>query len=186
MRLVIVQYAGNYAEVFQHLAKGGRETYYGQKYSVDAVTEMPKRAESVTVICCMSPEFKEQVLENGVRTIACGFSEPINSQKLIELIAKQNPTHLIMRTILPDIFKWAIKNKIRTLAVFAESIATTTWRQKFRNYVLAKLLNNKQIEWVGTYGITSSLLFKEIGVKPDKIIPWDFLIDSNPGSLSPK
>jgi glycosyltransferase involved in cell wall biosynthesis len=186
MRLVIVQYAGDYAEVFQRLAKGGSETYYGQKYSVDAVTEMAKRAESVTVICCMSPEFNEQVLENRVRTIACGFSHKINSQKLIELIATQNPTHLIMRTIIPEVFKWAIKNKIRTLAVFAESIATTTWRQKFRNYFLAKLLNNKQIEWVGTYGITSSLLFNEIGVKADKIIPWDFLIESNPGSLSPK
>jgi glycosyltransferase involved in cell wall biosynthesis len=186
MRLVIVQYAGDYAEVFECLAKGGSETYYAQKYSVDAVTEMAKRAESVTVICCTSPEFNEKVLDNRVRTIACGFSYPINSKKLIELIAKQNPTHLIMRTILPDVFKWAIKKKIRTIAVFAESIATTTWFQKFRNYFLAKLLNNKQIEWVGTYGITSSLLFNKIGVKPDKIIPWDFLIESNPGSLSPK
>ena len=186
MRLVIVQYAGDYAEAFQRLGKGGSETYYAQKYSVDAVTEMAKRAESVTVICCMSPEFNEQVLDNGVRAIACGFSYPINSQKLIELIAKQNPTHLIMRTILPDLFKWAIKNKIRTIAVFAESIATTSWRNKIRNYFLAKLLNNKQIEWVGTYCLTSSLLFNEIGVKADKIIPWDFLIDSNPGSLPPK
>ncbi|HSF72613.1 MAG TPA: glycosyltransferase family 4 protein, partial [Microcoleus sp.] len=168
------------------LAKGGSETYYAQKYSVDAVTEMAKRAESVTVICCMSPEFNDQVLENGVRAIGCGFSHPINSQKLIELIAAQNPTHLIMRTVLPDIFKWAIKNKIRTIAVFAESIATTSWRNKIRNYFLAKLLNNKQIEWVGTYCLTSSLLFKEIGVKPDKIIPWDFLIETNPGSLSPR
>ena len=31
---------------------------------------MAKRAESVTVICCMSPEFNEQVLDNRVRTIA--------------------------------------------------------------------------------------------------------------------
>jgi glycosyltransferase involved in cell wall biosynthesis len=186
MRLVIVQYAGDYAKAFKKLAEGESETYYAQKYSVDAVTEMAKPAESVTVICCTSPEFNEQVLENGVRAIACGFSYPINSQKVIELIAKQNPTHLIMRAILPDVFKWAIKNKIRTIAVFAESIATTTWRQKLRNYFLAKLLNNKQIEWVGTYGITSSLLFKQIGVKADKIIPWDFLIESNPGSLSPK
>ena len=112
MRLVIVEYAGNYAEAFERLAKGGSETYYAQKYCVDAVTEMAKRAESVTVICCKSPEFNEQVLENRVRTIACGFSPPINSQKLIELIAKQNPTHLIMRTILPDVFKWAIKKKL--------------------------------------------------------------------------
>ena len=186
MRLVIVEYAGNYAEAFERLAKGGSETYYAQKYCVDAVTEIAKRAESVTVMCCKSREFNEQVLENRVRAIACGFIHKINSQKLIELIAKQNPTHLIMRTMLPEVFKWAIKNKIRTLAVFAESITTTTWRQKFRNYFLANLFNNKQIEWVGAYGITSSLLFKEIGVKPDKIIPWDFLIESNPGSLSPK
>ncbi|MEG3841952.1 glycosyltransferase family 4 protein [Microcoleus sp. herbarium14] len=188
MRLVIVQYGGDYAETFQRLAEGGSETYYAQKYSVDAVTEMAKRgeAESVTVICCVTPEFEDVLLENGVRAIACGFNHKINSQKLLELIAKQNPTHLVMRTTIPDVFKWAIKNKVRTIAVFAESIATTTWRNKIRNYFLAKLLNNKQIEWVGTYGITSSLLFKEIGVKPDKIIPWDFLLDTNPGSLAPK
>ena len=186
MRLVIVQYGGDYAEAFQRLAEGGSENYYAQKYSVDAVTEMAKRAESVTVICCMTPEFEDVVLANGVRAISCGFNHKIDPKKLIELIAQQNPTHLVMRTTIPDVFKWAIKNKIRTIAVFAESIATTTWRNKIRNYFLAKLLNNKQIEWVGTYCLTSSLLFKEIGVKPEKIIPWDFLLESDPGSLSPK
>lgn len=29
-------------------------------------------------------------------------------------------------------------------------------------------------------------MFNEIGVKADKIIPWDFPIESNPDSLSPK
>ncbi|MEG4146523.1 glycosyltransferase [Microcoleus sp. Pol12B5] len=186
MRLVIVQYAGDYAEAFERLAKGGSETYYAQKYSVDAVTEMAKRAESVTVICCMTPEFNDRVLENGVRAIGCGFNYKIDSQKLIELIAQQKPTHLVLRTTFPDLFKWVIKNEIKTIAVFAESIATKTWRNKYRNYFLSQLLNNEQIEWVGTYGITSSLLFKEIGVKADKIIPWDFLLETNPGSLSPK
>ncbi|MEG4085810.1 glycosyltransferase family 4 protein [Microcoleus sp. POL10_C6] len=186
MRLVIVQYAGDYAEAFERLAKGGSETYYAQKYSVDAVTEMAKRAESVTVICCMTPEFNDRVLENGVRAIGCGFNYKIDPKKLIDLIAKQNPTHLVLRTTFPDLFNWAIKNEIKTLAVFAESIATKTWRNKYRNYFLSQLLNNEQIEWVGTYGITSSLLFKEIGVKADKIIPWDFLLETNPGSLSPK
>ena len=188
MRLVIVQYAGDYAEAFQRLAKEGSENYYAQKYSVDAVTEMRKRAEveSLTVICCITPKFEDVVLENGVRAIGCGFTDKINSQKLIQLIAQQNPTHLVMRATIPDVFKWAIKTKIRTIAVFAESIVTKTWRNKISNYFFAKLLNNEQIEWVGTYGITSSLLFKEIGVKPDKIIPWDFLLETNPGSLLPK
>jgi hypothetical protein len=107
-------------------------------------------------------------------------------QELIELIAQQNPTHLVIRTPVRELFNWAIKNKVRTIAIFAESVLTTTWKEKLHNYLLAKLLNNKQIEWVGTYGLTSSLLFQEIGVKPNKIIPWDFLIDSDPGSLPPK
>ncbi|MGB3267414.1 MAG: glycosyltransferase family 4 protein [Microcoleus sp.] len=186
MRLVIVQYAGDYAETFKRLARGEGENYYAQQYSVDAVTEMAKRAESVTVICCRTPKFEDLVLENGVRAIGCGFNHKVDPKKLIELIAEQNPTHLVMRTTIPDVFNWAIENQIRTIAVFAESIATKSWRDKWRNYFLANFLNNKQIEWVGTYGITSSLLFKEIGVKPDKIIPWDFLLDTNPGSLSPK
>jgi hypothetical protein len=130
MRLVIVQYGGDYAEAFERLAQGGSENYYAQKYSVDAVTEMAKRAESVTVICCMTPKFEDVVLENGVRAIGCGFNHKIDAPKMIQLIAEQNPTHLVMRTTIPDIFNWALENKIRTIAVFAESIATKTWRNK--------------------------------------------------------
>ncbi|MEG4293035.1 hypothetical protein Q5692_30405 [Microcoleus sp. C2C3] len=55
MRLVIAENAGDCAEAFERLAQGGSETYYAQKYSVDAVTETAKRAESVTVICCRTP-----------------------------------------------------------------------------------------------------------------------------------
>lgn len=185
MRLVIVQYGGDYREAYQRLANGGSENYYAQKYSVDAVTEMAKRAESVTVICCMTEKHNEK-LDNGVRSIGAGFKEQFNLTELIELIAQQNPTHLVMRTPIRQVFNWAIDNKVRTIGVFAESVFTRTWKEKLRSYLLARVLNKKQIEWVGTYGITSSLLFKEIGVKPDKIIPWDFLLDTNPGSLLPK
>ncbi|MEG3882146.1 glycosyltransferase family 4 protein [Microcoleus sp. herbarium7] len=185
MRLVIVQYAGDYREAYERLANGGPENYYGQKYSVDAVTEMRKRAESVTVICCMTEKHNE-VLANGVRSIGAGFKEPFNLTELIELIAQQNPTHLVMRTPIREVFNWAIDNKVRTIAVFAESVFTRTWKDKLRSYLLARVLNKKQIEWVGTYGITSSLLFQQIGVKPDKIIPWDFILESDPGSLAPK
>lgn len=186
MRLVIVQYGGDYREAYERLAKGGIETYYAQKYSVDAVTEMRKRVESLAVICYMTPEPYNEVLENGVRAIGGGFNQQLNVKELIQLIAQQNPTHLVMRTPVREVFNWAIKNKVRTIAAFAESVSANTWKDKIRNYLLARLLNNKQIEWVGTYGLTSSLLFQRIGVEPNKIIPWDFLIENDPGSLPAK
>jgi glycosyltransferase involved in cell wall biosynthesis len=186
MRLVIVQYAGDYQEAYERLAKGGQENYYAQKYSVDTVTEIRKRLESVTVICCMTPEPYDVLLENSVRAIGAGFNQKLNTKKLIELIAKQNPTHLMMRIPTTEVFNWANKNKIRTIAAFAESIFTTSWKDKVRNYLLARSLNNSQIEWVGTYGLTSSILFQKVGINPNKIIPWDFLIDSDSGSLPAK
>ncbi|NEQ88464.1 MAG: glycosyl transferase family 1, partial [Moorea sp. SIO2I5] len=43
MRLLIIQYAGDYREAFERLANGGPETYYAQKYSVDSVAEIGKQ-----------------------------------------------------------------------------------------------------------------------------------------------
>jgi glycosyltransferase involved in cell wall biosynthesis len=92
----------------------------------------------------------------------------------------------MMRIPTTEVFNWANKNKIRTIAAFAESIFTTSWKDKVRNYLLARSLNNSQIAWVGTYGLTSSILFQKVGINPNKIIPWDFLIDSDSGSLPAK
>jgi glycosyltransferase involved in cell wall biosynthesis len=186
MRLLMVQYAGDYREAVQRFAEGGGETYYAQKYSVDAVAEIGQKIEEVAVLCCMTKEPYNEVLKNGVRAIGAGFNQEIEINKLIKLIEEQKPTHLVVRTTIREVFRWAIQKKIRTIATFAESVSTRGLRSKLRNQFLANLLNNNRIEWVGSYGINSSLLFQQIGVKSDKIIPWDFIVTITPDSFSPK
>jgi glycosyltransferase involved in cell wall biosynthesis len=186
MRLLFVQYAGDYREAFQRFAAGGGETYYAQKYSVDAVTDIAKQVEEVTVLCCMTKEPYNEVLENGVRAIGAGFDKDIQINTLLKLIEEQKPTHLIVRTAKREIFRWAVSKKVRTMALFAESISQRGLRSKLRNYLLADLLNNKQVEWVAAYGLNSAVLFQQIGVKADKIIPWDFIVTETPDSSPPK
>ena len=186
MRLLFVQYAGDYREAFQRFAAGGGETYYAQKYSVDAVTDIAKQIEEVTVLCCMTKEPYNEVLENGVRAIGAGFEKDIQINTLLKLIEEQKPTHLIVRTAKREIFRWAVSKKVRTMALFAESISQRGLRSKLRNYLLADLLNNKQVEWVAAYGLNSAVLFQQIGVKADKIIPWDFIVTETPDSSPPK
>jgi len=186
MRLLIVQYAGDYREAVQRFAKGEDETYYAQKYSVDAVAEIGQRIEEAVVICCMTTEPYNEVLQNGVRAIGAGFKQKIEVKKLLKLIEEQNPTHLIARTPIREVFQWAIQRNIQILAVFAESISTKSIKSNLRNYLLTKLLNKKQVKYVCTYGVNSSILFKKIGVNPEKIIPWDFILSLTPGSYLPK
>lgn len=174
MRLLMVQYAGDYRETVKRFAQGYGETYYAQQYSVDAVAEIGKTIEEVAVICCLTKEPYDEVLSNGVRAIGAGFNSTIQVKTLIELIERQNPTHLIVRTPMQEILGWAINKKIPTIAILADSFQNQGIKTKLRNYLLAKTLNHQRIEWIFNHGINSSLSLQEIGVNPDKIIPWDW------------
>jgi glycosyltransferase involved in cell wall biosynthesis len=140
----------------------------------------------VTVLCCLSEEPYDEILPNGVRAIGAGFQDKIDIKKVIQKIEELNPTHLIVRIPKREIFNWAIRKRIKTIALFAESVLTRGLRKVAKNFLLAQSLNSPYVEWVGSYGITSSIVLQNIGVNPDKIIPWDFLLEPTPGSLMPK
>ncbi|HEY9643447.1 MAG TPA: glycosyltransferase family 4 protein [Coleofasciculaceae cyanobacterium] len=186
MHVLIIQYSGDYRQAVNNLASGMKETYYAQQYSVDSVSSLSAYAEQVTVLCCITEESYCELLPNGVKAIGAGFKEKVDFKEIIRLIEQQKPTHLIIRIPNPEIFQWAIRNQVKAIALFAESIITQGLRNQIKNYFLVQSLNHKQIDWVGSYGITSSMTLQKIGVNPDKIIPWDFLLEPTPGSLLPK
>ena len=45
IRLLIIQYAGDYREVVRRFSAGEDETYYAQKYSVDAVAKIASKVD---------------------------------------------------------------------------------------------------------------------------------------------
>ncbi|MBO3463194.1 glycosyltransferase [Aetokthonos hydrillicola Thurmond2011] len=187
-RLLIIQYAGDYREAFLRLSQGGEETYYAQKQSVEAVAKIGQQIEEIAILCCQTTEPYNELLKNGVRAIGTGFNlnQEISIKKLIELIEEQNPTHLVIGTPIRAIIRWAIENKLRTLVSLADSFPTKSLRNKIRNYFLANLLNNKQIDWVGNHGVSASISLANIGVNPDKIIPWDWPHMITPADFSSK
>ena len=74
VRLTIVQYGGDYRETYNRFAKGGKETYYAQRYSVNLVGSLAQRLDQVAVICGVSEERYDTLLENGVRAIGAVFN----------------------------------------------------------------------------------------------------------------
>lgn len=184
MRLLIIQYAGDYREAVQRFSEGKEETYYAQKYSVDAVADIAKKIEEATVLCCLTEEPYDELLLNGVRAIGAGFKDRVDVKRLIELIEQVKPTHLIIRTAFRQIFRWAIKNNVPTIAMFAESIYPGGGlRDRWRTYWLARYLNHQQIKWVGSYGIGASKALEKLGVKPEKIVPWNFIVTESPADF---
>jgi glycosyltransferase involved in cell wall biosynthesis len=183
IRLLIVQYAGDYRQTYYNLANGGHETYYAQRYSVDGVIQIGQEIEEVATLCCMTESVYDEVLQKGVRAIGAGFSNQVQMDKLLQLVAQYRPTHLVIRTPLLPLFQWAIRNRVPVLATLADSFQQNGLKSKVRNYLLARSLNHPCIQWIGNHGTSAARSLQNIGVNPHKIIAYDWASSLTPQSF---
>ena len=186
MRVLFIQYAGDYREAVRNLAQGKGDNYYAQQYSVDAVAGIAKSGNDVATLCCLTDTSYDEVLENGVRAIGAGFSTDVDAKEILKLVKNYDPTHIIARTPIREVLNWAIENNVKVIATLADSFTVEGLKDRIQNYRLARLLNNKGVTWVGNHGVTASTELEKIGVKASKIVPWDWPHEVTPSDYTPK
>ncbi len=174
MRLLIVQYGGDYRKVFEQVRNQGIETYHAQKYVVETVTELSQKLEEVALLCCQTQQTYNEEVQPGLRVIGAGVEPYQNSQRVLEIIQAQQPTHLVIHFPHEKMFRWGIQQQVKILGLFADSFLQRGWKRRLKNYTLARLLNHPQVDLVANHGINACLSLQQIGVNPNKIIPWDF------------
>jgi glycosyltransferase involved in cell wall biosynthesis len=186
MRLLIVQYSGNYREAFQLVYKEGIETYHAQKYVLDSALHISKEVDEVILLCCKSAQIYNDVIAKGLRVIGAGVEPYQQINKILEIIEAHKPTHLVVHFPMPRIFRWAIDNKVKVIGLLADSFLKKGLIRQWKNYSLARLLNQPQIDWVGNHGVNACISLQQIGVNPHKIIPYDWIHSVTPELFSAK
>lgn len=174
MRIAIVQY-GVLHERFEALRSGGDETYYAQRYSVDFVAELAKRHEFVGV-CGMLGEKSDDVRLTDSLHSACTplRNGAMDAPAIIALLEKWRPERLILQAPERAVLRWALKKRIDTLPLLADSFEQKSLRHRYRAFRLARLLANPKIRAVGNHNVPSCLSLRRIGVPAGKIYPWDW------------
>jgi glycosyltransferase involved in cell wall biosynthesis len=186
MRILFVQYAGDYREASLRLRRGGPELYYAQKYSVNFVANLLEKASEVAVICCITSEIYDEVLPSGVRAIGLGLLAGFSTKLLFPLIRNLKPTHLVLRFPDSKLLQFVVKQRIDTIALLADSFSAETFRAKWRNYKTGRALSQLGIRWVANHNVSASRSLAKIGVSPDKIVPYDFPATISPAQQAPK
>jgi len=186
MRVTIAQYTGDYREAYYRLAAGGAENYFAQRYSVDWVGRLAARCEAVSVVAGITPDEYVEVLPNGVQSIGVGLSTDFDSSRFQKAIAATSPTHLVLTTPNRLVLKWAHGAALPTLPLLADSFETDGIVKWWRNRGLSRLLNDPDIRWVGNHGIAACLSLKQIGVRAERIVPWDWPHDLSSLKSQPK
>ena len=184
-RIVFVQY-GDYRTAVENFARGGEETYAAQRYSVDLVTDLARKHEHVSVVCLNSDPY-EQVLPNGVHTQGLRLYRDVSEPELVARVQALRPTHLVSRSPIRPLLRWAASSGVRALPLLATSFPKLGGlRIRFRHWRAARILSNPAIELVGNHALNSCLDLKRIGVPAEKIVPWDWPPTVTPSERPPK
>ncbi len=186
IRLLVVQFSGDYREAYQRLSRGGEETYYAQRSSVDLLGEIGREIEQAGVLCCCSDEWYDEVVGNGVRAMGAMCRGDIDPQRVIGMIKSFQPTHLILCTPNLAILNWALGQGLSVLPLLADSFLIDTsglalprklyrtWRKRRYYRRLAEALNRPELRWVGNHNIPACHNLAGLGVRPEKILPYDW------------
>ncbi len=186
MRLTIVQYAGDYRETFERFEAGGKATYQAQRYSVDFVASLAQRFEQVAIVCALSEQAYDVVLRNKVRAIGLGLKPGFRSRGLIPVVKGTRPDRLLLTTPMAPLLRWARKSSVRTLTMLADSFQKSGIPAALKHRLLAWELNRPNVEFVGNHGIAACLSLVEIGVRPTKVVPWDWPPSHRPHDHLPR
>jgi glycosyltransferase involved in cell wall biosynthesis len=186
--IVFVQYAGDYAKTYRSLLLGGAETYYAQRYSIEAVAALVSPNTAVATICCTADSSEDAVLSNGVRIINIKAGDSVDERVVWQAVQACAPTHLCLRTPLTGVLRQALADEsIKTvLLTLADSFNGRDFRSRFQYWRLRHLLNHPKVTAVGNHGVNASESLRRIGVDARRIIPWDWPHDVTPHQSAAK
>jgi glycosyltransferase involved in cell wall biosynthesis len=185
-RLLIVQYAGDFREAARRLAAGGPETYRAQRLTVDYVHALAKRSLDVAVLTLFTEDVYDERLESGVRAVGAGYQKRVASADLTHRLDALAPDLMILRTPSRPGLRWAAHRKVRTLALLADSFSGRSVRERLTRAWLVRLLNADAIDIVANHGLNAARQLADAGLRPAKIIPWDFPQLNSPDQHAPK
>jgi glycosyltransferase involved in cell wall biosynthesis len=185
--IVFVQY-GDYGRAVRRFAAGGKEKYYAQKYAVEHIAFLAARYARVTVITfCRDHPF--ELLPNGVGARGVLLYPAGGKARHVELLRsleEMKPTDIILVAPIRSVLHWAVRRRVRTLPLFADSFFASGWKARLKDWLLARLLNHEHFSWVANHHIAASQDLARIGVDPRKILPFDWPPIVSPRDYAPK
>ncbi len=184
MKLLYIQYAGDFAEAYQRLfIENGKENYYAQKYSVGAVVRQARSGINARVLVLQSAGFRVELEEN---LSAIGLdANPLNYRMIKREIGRFNPDLVVLRYPDPKLLRFLRSTSTPTFPVFADSFESRgLLRGRFFRFFLSRELRHSAVNWIANHQINAAASVRNLGVRPEKILPYDWEHDDDPSNWS--
>jgi glycosyltransferase involved in cell wall biosynthesis len=184
--VVHLQFAGDYLAALRTIQETGHETYGSQREALALTARMSRDATELVLICIHTATAYDERLDNGVRAIGLGLQSGRGVMKTLRMLDAIRPTHLVLAVPEWKYVLWARMRGVSVLPFLADSFGgvrmqkggfrqgTRRLRQMTRERIFARLLNGPNVPWVANHNVAASKDLVGIGVRPEKVIPWDW------------
>ena len=184
-RVLIVQFAGDYREADRLRRTEGREIYYGHGYVLDEMARLRERHGELAFLCCLAPQYQER-LDSGVEVIGTDANPYRDAAPVLAAMERYAPTHLVVQGPMLPLIRWGLRRQIPTAVVIADSFASHPLYRWWRFGRLAGLLNRPGVTLVANHGINAARALVALGVRPDRVLAWDYPHVRTPDQFAPK
>jgi hypothetical protein len=137
MRILILHH-GDYGAAYRRFQTGGPETYRDQRHSVHFVASLAPKHKVTTVAVC--DRHHDEELAPGLRSIGVSHDLVWDHRRLWPLLDPIAPEAFICRTPNGVALAWAAKNRVCTLAAFADTFTNKGLRNRLNNWRLGRVV----------------------------------------------
>ena len=186
MKILYVQYAGDFAEAYQRLyINNGKENYYGQKYSVGVVVDQARSGFNILVLTVKSDHYHHAKLEHNLESIGLHKDEKSYVNATKKIITDFAADLIILRTPDTKLLRFIRKKKIPVFPNLADSFeykpkGLKGIKNSIRTFLLSRELKHKSIRWIANHQLNACKSLMSIGINPKKILPYDWKHNDSP------
>jgi len=172
-RVLIVQLSGDFREAWRLREASGTEQYYGHGYILDQLAALAQAHGEAGFLCAQAEPYQEK-LPSGATVLGAGGNPYVDPRPVIAAIERFAPTHLVVQGPMTPLVRWGMRAGIPTACVMADSFRISWLRRWWRFGRLFQLLNDPAVSLVANHGVNAARHLVDLGVRADKIVPWDF------------
>lgn len=178
--------AGDISDALRRAEDGRSQVYQAHNDMVRLIQDLRACNVRINVYSFIGSERREETLADGSRIINLGAKEFSATSLLRAAVEADNVHAIIAHFSHPELLHAAAASGSRVLVLLADSYNSTGIRSTLRRWKAAYLLNNPHFELIGNHCLPATEHLAHIGVRPEKLIAYDFVHPFQPSTQVPK
>jgi glycosyltransferase involved in cell wall biosynthesis len=182
----IYLFAGDFADVLRRYGEGTQQIYQTHDEVARLIHDLLGMGQRLNIYSFITPERCEERPIEGLRIINLGAKDYSARSLLKAAVTEDDADAIVAQFPNVELLRAVSTKRRRAMAVLASSYNSWRVRSLLERRRLVALLNNPAFELVSNHCLPATQHLARIGVKPEKLIPWDVPHPFDPASWEPK